>query len=125
MATAQPRPHIRQFDPSTIRFHSQEWDAAPHNRAAVDNQFTIRRPDRVDQLTRDEAHRRTAIYRDPRSDLADRPDSLARKGSALYATLRFSGQVARIKLQTESVEYIDVAPPATSGYAVHGIAVRP
>jgi DNA-binding beta-propeller fold protein YncE len=62
---------------------------------------------------------------DPRRDIADRPDGLARKGSTLYATVRFSGQVARIKLQTGSIEYIDVAPPAISGYAVHGIAVRP
>jgi DNA-binding beta-propeller fold protein YncE len=65
------------------------------------------------------------IFIDPRADIADRPDGLARKGSNLYATVRFSGQVARIKLQTGSVEYIDVAPPATSGYAVHGIAIRP
>ena len=65
------------------------------------------------------------ILIDPRPGMADRPDSLARKGSNLYVTVRFSGQVARIKTQTGSVEYIDVAPPATTGYAVHGIAVRP
>ena len=62
---------------------------------------------------------------DPRPGIADRPDSLAQKGSHLYATVRYSGQVARINTQTGSVEYIDVAPPATTGYAVHGIAVRP
>ena len=67
----------------------------------------------------------STILIDPRPGMADRPDGLARKGSNLYATVRFSGQVARIKLQAGSVEYIDVAPPATSGYAVHGIAVRP
>jgi DNA-binding beta-propeller fold protein YncE len=67
----------------------------------------------------------STILIDPRPGMADRPDGLARKGSNLYATVRFSGQVARIKLQTGSVEYIDVAPPATTGYAVHGIAVRP
>ena len=67
----------------------------------------------------------STIKIDPRSDMADRPDGLARKGSNLYATVRFSGQVARIKLQTGIVDYIDVAPPATTGYAVHGIAVRP
>jgi DNA-binding beta-propeller fold protein YncE len=67
----------------------------------------------------------STILIDPRPGMADRPDSLARKGSNLYVTVRFSGQVARIKTQTGSVEYIDVAPPATSGYAVHGIAVRP
>jgi len=67
----------------------------------------------------------STILIDPRPGIADRPDGLARKGSNLYATVRYSGQVARIKLQTGSVEYIDVAPPATSGYAVHGIAVRP
>ncbi len=67
----------------------------------------------------------TTILIDPRPGMADRPDSLARKGSNLYITVRFSGQVARIKTQTGSVEYIDVAPPATTGYAVHGIAVRP
>ena len=67
----------------------------------------------------------STIFIDPRDDIADRPDGLARKGSNLYATVRYSGQVARIKLQTGSVEYIDVAPPATSGYAIHGIAVRP
>ena len=67
----------------------------------------------------------STILIDPRPGTADRPDGLARKGSNLYATVRYSGQVARIKLQTGSVEYIDVAPPATTGYAVHGIAVRP
>ena len=67
----------------------------------------------------------STILIDPRPGVADRPDSLARKGSNLYVTVRFSGQVARIKTQTGSVEYIDLAPPATSGYAVHGIAVRP
>ena len=67
----------------------------------------------------------STILIDPRPGIADRPDSLARKGSSLYVTVRYSGQVARIKTQTWSVEYIDVAPPATTGYAVHGIAVRP
>ncbi|MBA2306300.1 MAG: hypothetical protein H0W08_27230 [Acidobacteria bacterium] len=67
----------------------------------------------------------STIRIDPRLDIADRPDALARKGSNLYVTVRYSGQVARIKAQTGTVEYIDVAPPATSGYAVHGIAVRP
>jgi len=67
----------------------------------------------------------STILIDPRPGIADRPDSLARKGSNLYETVRFSGQVARIKTQTGSVDYIDVAPPATTGYAVHGIAVRP
>jgi DNA-binding beta-propeller fold protein YncE len=67
----------------------------------------------------------STIFIDPRDGIADRPDGLARKGSNLYATVRYSGQVARIKTQTGSVEYIDVAPPATTGYAVHGIAVRP
>ena len=67
----------------------------------------------------------STIFIDPRDDIADRPDGLARKGSNLYATVRYSGQVAQIKLQTGSVEYVDVAPPATTGYAVHGIAIRP
>ena len=67
----------------------------------------------------------STILIDPRPGIADRPDGLARKGSNLYATVRYSGQVARIKAQTGRVEYIDVAPPATTGYAVHGIAVRP
>lgn len=67
----------------------------------------------------------STIVIDPRPGIADRPDSLARKGSNLYVTVRYSGQVARIKTQTGSVEYIDVAPPATTGYAVHGIAIRP
>jgi hypothetical protein len=33
--------------------------------------------------------------------------------------------VARIKTQTGTVDYIDVARPATTGWAIHGIAVRP
>jgi len=33
----------------------------------------------------------------PRPGIADRPDSFARKGSNLYVTVRYSGQVARIK----------------------------
>lgn len=56
----------------------------------------------------------STILIDPRPGVADRPDSLARKGSNLYVTVRFSGQVARIKTQTGSEEYIDVAPPATN-----------
>ena len=67
----------------------------------------------------------STILIDPRPGVADRPDSLARKGSNLFVTVRFSGQVARIKTQTGGVDYIDLAPPATTGYAVHGIAVRP
>ncbi|MEO5898152.1 MAG: hypothetical protein ABIS06_20895 [Vicinamibacterales bacterium] len=67
----------------------------------------------------------STILIDPRPGIADRPDGLARKGSNLYVTVRYSGQVARIKLQTGRVDYIDLAPPATTGYAVHGIAVRP
>ena len=39
----------------------------------------------------------STILIDPRPGIADRPDGLARKGSNLYATVRFSGQVARIK----------------------------
>ena len=62
----------------------------------------------------------STIVIDPRPGVADRPDGLARTGSNLYVTVRYSGQVARIKTQTGSVEYIDVAPPATSGYAVMG-----
>jgi len=67
----------------------------------------------------------STILIDPRLGIADRPDALARKGSNLYVTVRYSGQVARIKTQTGRVDYIDLAPPATTGYAVHGIAVRP
>lgn len=37
----------------------------------------------------------STILIDPRPGSADRPDSLARKGSNLYVTVRFSGQVAR------------------------------
>jgi DNA-binding beta-propeller fold protein YncE len=67
----------------------------------------------------------STILVDPRPGIADRPDSLARKGSNLYVTVRYSGQVARIKMQTGSIEYFNLAPPATTGYTVHGIAVRP
>ncbi len=62
---------------------------------------------------------------DPRAGIADGPDSLARRGSNIYVTMRFAGKVARIKAQTGAVEYIDVASPVTTGWAVHGIAVRP
>jgi DNA-binding beta-propeller fold protein YncE len=62
---------------------------------------------------------------DPRAGIVDGPDSMARRGSNIYVTLRFAGQVARIKAQTGAVEYIDVASPVTTGWAVHGIAVRP
>lgn len=50
---------------------------------------------------------------------------MARRGSNIYVTLRYAGQVARIKTQSGTVDYIDVAPPATTGWAIHGIAVRP
>ena len=55
----------------------------------------------------------------------DAPDSFARKGSYLYVALRFAGQLARINTQTGEVDYLSVAPPATSGWALHGMAVRP
>ena len=60
MAAAEAGPHVRQFDPGTIRSHSEEWDSAAYDRAAVHNQGAIRRPDRIDHLTRDEAHGRAA-----------------------------------------------------------------
>jgi hypothetical protein len=63
---------------------------------------------------------------DWRQAIPDAPDSLALRGNSIYVTLRFAGQVARIKAQTGEVEYIDVAPPdTTGGWAVHGIAIRP
>jgi DNA-binding beta-propeller fold protein YncE len=55
----------------------------------------------------------------------DAPDSFARKGSYLYVALRFAGQLARINTQTGDVDYLSIAPPATSGWALHGMAVRP
>ena len=55
----------------------------------------------------------------------DAPDGFARKGSYLYVALRFAGQVARINTQTGDVVYLDIAPPAMSGWALHGMAVRP
>ena len=64
MAAAQAGPHLRQFDRRTIRFHSKEWDLATHDGAAIHNQGSIRRPDRIDHLTGDEANRRAAIHRD-------------------------------------------------------------
>jgi DNA-binding beta-propeller fold protein YncE len=67
----------------------------------------------------------SAISLDWRLGVQDGPDSIARKGSNIYVTLRFAGQVARIRVQTGAVEYIFVAPPATTGWAVHGIAIRP
>jgi DNA-binding beta-propeller fold protein YncE len=65
------------------------------------------------------------ITLDPRPGIRDSPDSIARRGGNIYVTLRFAGQVARIQAQSGNVDYIDLTPPATSGYAVHGIAVRP
>lgn len=68
----------------------------------------------------------STISLDWRPGIADGPDTIARRGSNIYVTLRFAGQVARIKAQTGAVEYIYVAPPdTTGGWAVHGIAIRP
>lgn len=67
----------------------------------------------------------TTISVDSRPGIRDAPDSVARRGSNIYVTLRFAGQVARIKTQSGTVDYFDVTPAVTSGYAVHGIAVRP
>jgi DNA-binding beta-propeller fold protein YncE len=67
----------------------------------------------------------STISLDWRPGVPDLPDSFARKGSHLYVALRFAGQVARINTQTCEVDYLDIAPPATSGWALHGIAVRP
>lgn len=60
-----------------------------------------------------------------RPGILDAPDSMVRRGSNIYVTLRFAGQVARIKTQSGTMDYIDVAPPTTAGWAIHGIAVRP
>jgi DNA-binding beta-propeller fold protein YncE len=65
------------------------------------------------------------ISLDRNPGVPDAPDSFARKGSHLYVALRLGGQVARIKTQTGDVEYLDIAPPVTSGWALHGMAVRP
>jgi len=62
---------------------------------------------------------------DFRPGIRDAPEDMARRGSNVYVTLRFAGQVARIKTQTGTVDYIDLVPPATTGYPIHGIAVRP
>jgi hypothetical protein len=64
MATAHGGPHVRQFDPGTIRFHSEQWDSAAYDRASVHNQGAIRRPHWIDHLTRYEAHGCAPIYRD-------------------------------------------------------------
>jgi len=71
------------------------------------------------------SHEVSTISLNRRAGISDVPDSIARRGSNIYVTLRFAGQVARIKAQTGTVDYIDVAPPATTGWAIHGIAVRP
>ena len=62
---------------------------------------------------------------DRRLGIPDAPDSIARRGSNIYVTLRFAGQLARIKTQSGRVDYIDVVSPATTGWAIHGIAIRP
>ena len=67
----------------------------------------------------------STIPLDWRPGVPDLPDSFARKGSHLYVALRFAGQVARINTQTGEVDYLDIAPPATRGWALHGMAVRP
>lgn len=62
---------------------------------------------------------------DRTSGVVDGPDSFARKGAHLYVALRFAGELARINTQTGEVDYVPIAPPATSGWALHGMAVRP
>jgi DNA-binding beta-propeller fold protein YncE len=72
-----------------------------------------------------QGHEVGTISLDLRPGISDGPDSIVRRGSNMYVTMRFAGQVARIKTQTGRVDYINVAPPATTGWAIHGIAVRP
>jgi DNA-binding beta-propeller fold protein YncE len=67
----------------------------------------------------------STISLDVRPGIRDAPEDMARRGSNIYVTIRFAGQVARIKSQTGAVEYINLVPPATTGYPIHGIAVRP
>ena len=67
----------------------------------------------------------STISLDRRLGISDAPDSIARRGSNIYVTLRFAGQLARIKTQSGRVDYIDVVPPTTTGWAIHGIAIRP
>jgi DNA-binding beta-propeller fold protein YncE len=57
--------------------------------------------------------------------VADAPDSFARKGAHLYVAFRFAGEIARINTLTGDIDYLPIAPPATSGWALHGMAVRP
>jgi DNA-binding beta-propeller fold protein YncE len=65
------------------------------------------------------------IVLDRTPGFVDAPDSFARKGAHLYVALRFAGDLARINTQTGAIDYLPVAPPATSGWALHGMAVRP
>jgi DNA-binding beta-propeller fold protein YncE len=70
----------------------------------------------------------STISLDVRPGIRDAPEDMARRGSNVYVTVRFAGQVARIKTQSGTVEYIDLVPPSTpsnTSYPVHGIAVRP
>ncbi len=57
--------------------------------------------------------------------VADAPDSFARKGVHVYVALRFAGELARVNTQTGEIDYLPIAPPATTGWALHGMAVRP
>jgi DNA-binding beta-propeller fold protein YncE len=67
----------------------------------------------------------STISLDVRPGIRDAPEDMARRGSNIYVTVRFAGQLARIKAQTGAVDYINLAPAAATGYPIHGIAVRP
>lgn len=61
----------------------------------------------------------------------DQPDNMGVAGDFVYVSLRASGKLAVVNFRERAVEYIDLAPAATSinpsnclGCAVHGVAVR-
>jgi hypothetical protein len=89
------------------------------------------------------ASRIAALQLDPTPDAGnDEPDALSVRGNTLFVSLRASGQLAIVKVNQQTVRFLQLSPPAAfnpatcgpplpepptgqGGCAIHGITVRP
>lgn len=60
----------------------------------------------------------------------DQPDNMGVSGDYVYVSLRMSGKLAVVNYRKRTIDYIDLAPPASAlnpanclGCALHGVAI--
>ena len=61
----------------------------------------------------------------------DQPDALSVRGNRVYVSLRESGKLAIVRVEQQTVSYVDLSPPnpgfnqiSCAGCAIHGVTVR-